>query len=121
MAQRVGSAWDNGYDVRLARDARPRTGGNSSRRALGRIGALSLLGRHFIHRRRRDLGPSLAQSDGLAQTIKELPLAVIMLPAPAVIELEKCAHRRSARARHFCATSSSACPGSRVDIDVATL
>ena len=89
MAQRVGSARDNDYDVRLARDARPREGGNSSRRAVGPIGALSLLGRHFIRRRRRDLGPSLAQSDGLAHTIKELPLAVIMLPAPAVIELEK--------------------------------
>ena len=89
MAQRVGSARENDYDVRLARDARPREGGNSSRRAVGPIGALSLLGRHFIRRRRRDLGPSLAQSDGLAHTIKELPLAVIMLPAPAVIELEK--------------------------------
>jgi len=88
MAQRVGSARDNDYDVRLARDARPREGGNSSRRAVGPIGALSLLGRHFIRRRRRDLGPSLAQSDGLAH-LKELPLAVIMLPAPAVIELEK--------------------------------
>src|SRR5262245_37226173 len=88
MAQRVGSARDNDYDVRLARDARPREGGNSSRGAAGRIGALSLLGR-LIRRRRRDLGPSLAQSDGLAHTIKELPLAVIMLPAPAVIELEK--------------------------------
>src|SRR5262252_442399 len=89
MAQPVGSARDDDYDVRLARDARPREGGNSSRRAAGRIGALSLLGRHFIRRRRRDLGPSLAQSDGLAHTIKELPLAVIMLPASAVIELEK--------------------------------
>src|SRR5437899_8316772 len=89
MAQRVGSARDNDYDVRLARDARPREGGNSSRRAVGPIGALSLLGRHFIRRRRRDLGPSLAQSDGFAHTIKELLLAVITLPPPAVIELEK--------------------------------
>src|SRR5262249_26562671 len=63
MAQPVGSARDNDYDVQLARDARPRTRGNSSRRAAGRIGALSLLGRHFIRRRRRDLGPSLAQPD----------------------------------------------------------
>src|SRR6516162_6256196 len=89
MAQRVGSAWDNDYDVRLARDARPRQGGNSGRRALSPIGALSVLGRRVIRRRRRDLSPSLAQSDGLAHTIKELALAVIMLPAPAVIELEK--------------------------------
>src|SRR5262245_8456462 len=88
MAQRVGSARDNDYDVRLARDARPRQGGNSGRRALGPIGTLGLLGR-VIRRRRRDLGPSLAQSNGLAHTIKELPLAVVMLPAPAVIELEK--------------------------------
>src|SRR5262249_5154905 len=87
MAQRVGSARDNDYDVWLARDARPREGGNSSRGAAGRRGALGFLGR--LIRRRRDLGPSLAQSDGLAHTIKELPLAVIMLPAPAVIELEK--------------------------------
>ena len=63
--------------------------GNSSRSAVGRIGRLSVLGRHFIRRQRRDLGPSLAQSDGLAHTMKELLLAVIMLPAPAVIELEK--------------------------------
>jgi hypothetical protein len=89
MAQRVGSARGDDYAVRLARDARPREGGNSGRRALSPIGALSVLGRRVIRRRRRDLGPSLAQSDGLAHTIKELPLAVVMLPAPAVIELEK--------------------------------
>src|SRR5262249_60438576 len=78
------------YDVGLARDAmaQPPEGDNSSRRAVGRIGGLGVLGRHFI-RRRRDLGPSLAQSNGLAHAIKELLLAVIMLPASAVIELEK--------------------------------
>src|SRR5262249_60738861 len=64
-------------------------GGNSSRRAVGGIGGLGVPGRHFIRRRRRDLGPSLAQSDGLAHAINKLLLAVIMLPAPAVIELEK--------------------------------
>ena len=53
------------------------------------MGRLSFLGRDIIRRRRRDLGPSLAQSDGFAHTIKELLLAVIMLPPPAVIELEK--------------------------------
>ena len=81
----------NDYDVGLARDAMPKPpeGGNSSRRAVGRIGGLDVLGRHFTRRRRRDLGPSLAQSDGLAHAIKELLLAVIMLPASAVIELEK--------------------------------
>src|SRR5215510_6517342 len=82
---------DDDYDVGLARDAMPppRAGGSSSRRAMARIGRPSFSGRHFIRGRRRNLGPSLAQSDGLAQPIKELPLAVIMLPAPAVIELEK--------------------------------
>src|SRR5947208_14743663 len=77
--------------VRLARDAtaQSRAGGNSSRRAAGRMGRLSFLGRDIIRRRRRDLGPSLAQSDGFAHTIKELLLAVITLPPPAVIELEK--------------------------------
>ena len=77
--------------VRLARDAtaQSRAGGNSSRGAAGRMGRLSFLGRDIIRRRRRDLGPSLAQSDGFAHTIKELLLAVITLPPPAVIELEK--------------------------------
>src|SRR5262249_26510675 len=48
----------NGYDVGLARDAMPQPpeGDNSSRRAVGRIGRLGVLGRHFIRRRRRDLG-----------------------------------------------------------------
>ena len=53
------------------------------------MGRLSVLRRDIIRRRRRDLGPSLAQSDGFAHTIKELLLAVITLPPPAVIEFEK--------------------------------
>src|SRR5262249_6892817 len=81
---------DNDYHVGPMRDAMPQPpeGGTSSRRAVGRTGRLGMLGRHFI-RRRRDLGPSLAQSDGLAHAIKELLLAVIMFPASAVVELEK--------------------------------
>src|SRR5215470_6328168 len=68
---------------------RNHAGGNSSRRAAGCTGSLSVLRRDIIRWRRRDLGPSLAQSDGFAHTIKKLLLAVIMLPPPAVIELEK--------------------------------
>src|SRR5262249_24574079 len=77
--------------TRLARVATAQSpaGGNSSRRAAGCTGSLSVLLRGIIRRRRRDLGPSLAQSDGFAHTIKKLLLAVIMLPPPAVIELEK--------------------------------
>src|SRR5215468_6562950 len=90
MALRAGSGRTT-IIVRLARaaTAQSRVGGNSSRRAAGRTGRLSVLRRDTIRWRRRDLGPSLPQSDGFAQTINELLLTVIVLPPPAVIELEK--------------------------------
>lgn len=46
-------------------------------------------GRDFIDRWRRDPRPSLAQADGFAQAVEELLFAVIVLPAPAVVELEE--------------------------------
>ena len=59
----------------------------SGGRAAGR-GGNGLLGRGFL-RRRRNLSPSLAHLDRVAHAIEELLLAVIMLPAPAVVQLEK--------------------------------
>src|SRR5712671_705170 len=55
-------------------------------RTLGKV--LILPRRDFIHGR-CDLGPSLRQANGLTHAIEELFFAVVVLPAPAVIELEK--------------------------------
>ena len=88
MAARRGSAWDRAYDDRGMR-RKPTRRGASSRgptRALGK--ALILPRRDFIQRR-RDLGPSLRQANSLTHAIEELLFAVVVLPAPAVIELEK--------------------------------
>src|ERR1700746_2719679 len=90
MAPGAGSTRDKDYRAARAPATAPSRGrGRLSRRAAGRVGRLSFFGRDIIRRRRRDLGPSLAQSDGFAHTIKELLLAVITLPPPAVIELAK--------------------------------
>jgi hypothetical protein len=90
MAVRHGSAWDRAYDVRPRRMRRETTRRRaSSRGAMRTLGnALILLRRDLIHGR-CDLGPSLRQTNGVAHAIEELLFAVVVLPAPAVIELEK--------------------------------
>ena len=63
---------------------------DSSRRATEPIGRRrSWRDRRFIGRWRRNLRPSLAQAERFAQTLEELLFAVIVLPAPAVVELEE--------------------------------
>jgi hypothetical protein len=71
----------------------------SSRRAPESVGRRRIWrDRHLIGRGRRNLRPSLAQADGFAQAIEELLFAVIVLSAPAVVELEKV--RASALGKH---------------------
>src|SRR5256885_6215853 len=65
---------------------RRRASSRGPTRALGK--ALILPRRDFIQRR-RDLGPSLRQANGLTHAIEELLFTVVVLPAPAVIEFEK--------------------------------
>src|ERR1700730_8808462 len=83
-------AWIGGREtVRSGRPYRRRPGG-SSRRATGRFGGeAGLLREDFVLGTRRDRGPALALLDGLAHAIEELRFGVIMLPAPAVVELDK--------------------------------
>src|SRR6266446_8994245 len=59
--------------------------GRGLHRCAGRLGKHVALLRLSFVRRRSDLGPSLAQANGLAQSIEELCLAVVMSPAPGII------------------------------------
>src|SRR6476659_8337197 len=86
MAARRGSAWDRAYDVRALGRQREGASSRGPTQTLGE--ALLLPRRDFIHRR-RDLGPSLRHANGLTHAIEELLFAVVVLPAPTVIELEK--------------------------------
>jgi hypothetical protein len=61
----------------------------SGRRARATVGDREGRPRAVVHRRRRDLGPSRAQADGLAQTVEELRFTVVVPPAPAATQLEK--------------------------------
>jgi hypothetical protein len=61
----------------------------SGRRARATVGDREGRRRGFVHRRRRDLGPSRAQADGFAQTVEELRFTVIVPPAPAATQLEE--------------------------------
>jgi hypothetical protein len=61
----------------------------SSRRARTTVGDRESRGRGFVHRRRRDLGPSRAQADGFAQAVEELSFAVVIPPAPTAAQLEE--------------------------------
>ena len=90
MAARRGSAGDRAYDIR-----RPRMRAETTRRRASSRGPTRTLGEalilprcDFIHRRRA-LGPSLREANGLAHAIEELVFAVVMLPAPAGIELQE--------------------------------
>src|SRR5215510_1131819 len=59
-------------------------------RAAGHLGGgAGLLREDFIRRARSDLDPPLGQPDRLAHAIDELFLAVIALPASAVVELDE--------------------------------
>lgn len=63
---------------------------DSSRRATEPIGRWgSWRDRRFIGRWRRNFRPSLAQTKRFAQTLEELLFAIIVLPAPAVVELKE--------------------------------
>ena len=91
MAARHESAWDRAYDVRPRRMRGETTRRRASSRGPMRTlrNALILPRRDFIHGR-CDLGPSLRQANGLTHAIEELLFAVVVvLPTPAVIELEK--------------------------------
>lgn len=59
---------------------------NSSRRPLRGAGRRR---GDLARGRRRDLGPSLAQLDGFAHAMEKLRFTVVMLPAPAAMEVEE--------------------------------
>ena len=61
----------------------------SSRRARATVGDRESRRRGFVHRRRRDLGPSRTQADGFAQMVEESRFTVIVPPAPAATQLEE--------------------------------
>src|ERR1700676_1292239 len=76
-------------EVGRGRPYRRPPGGSSCRATGGFGGEAGLLREDFVLRTRRDRGPALAQMDGLAHAIEELPLRVIVLPAPALIKFYK--------------------------------
>lgn len=62
---------------------------NSSRRPLRGAGRRRSLRGGLARGPRRDLGPSLAQLHGFAHAMEKLRFAVVMLPAPAAMEVEE--------------------------------
>src|SRR6266545_6490449 len=52
-------------------------------------GGAGLRGKDFVRRTRGDIDPPLGQADGLAHAMEKLLLAVVALPATAVVELDE--------------------------------
>jgi hypothetical protein len=61
----------------------------SSRRGRATVGDRQSWGRNFVHRRRRDFGPSRTQADSFAQTVEESRFTVIVPPPSAATQLEE--------------------------------
>src|SRR5262245_56625748 len=68
-----------------------RNDGSASRSgAAGHVGVgAGMHGKDFVRRTRSDIGPPLGQADCLTHAAEKLFLAVITLPAPAVVELDE--------------------------------
>src|SRR5919201_946256 len=90
MPARRGSAWDRAYDVWRWRMRVEITRRGASGRGPARTPGKALILRQcdFIHRR-RDFGPPLRDANGLTHAVEELLFAVVVLPAPAGIKVEK--------------------------------